>query len=180
MKINTPDKLIVHHTGGTDANPLADTSHHTFEIVDAYHKGLWGFRSTLGHYIGYHYFIEKDGKVTQGRADNEEGAHTLGQNTKSIGICLAGNFDATLPTEAQIKALTKLLKELSVKYNIPASNIFPHRKFANKTCYGSKLANDWAANLVKTDNTCSLSLFSIDQLFAEILKRIKEMKEKGL
>lgn len=26
---NFPEYLIVHHTGGTDADPLTDTSHHT-------------------------------------------------------------------------------------------------------------------------------------------------------
>lgn len=180
MRVNAPEWLIIHHTGGTDANPLTDTSHHTFEIVDYYHKGLWSFKSSLGHYIGYHYFIEKDGKITQGRADQDEGAHTKGMNLKSLGICLAGNFDLTLPTEAQITALTELLKELSIKYSIPVANIVPHRKFANKTCYGNKLANDWAANLVKVENAVALSMFSIDELFGELLRRIKEMKAKGL
>lgn len=178
--MNVPEWIIVHHTGGVDANPLADTSNHTFEIVDNYHRGLWNFVSSLGHYIGYHYFIEKDGKVTQGRADNDEGAHVKGYNLKSIGICLAGNFDATLPTEAQTNALRELLKELSSKHNIPATKIVPHRKFANKTCYGNKLSNDWAANLLKGTVEKDLSQFTLDELFSEVMRRIKEMKEKGL
>jgi len=178
-KINVPKWLIVHHTGGTDASPRADTSHHTFEIVDNYHRGLWNFRSSLGHYIGYHYFIDKNGKVTQGRADTEEGAHTKGMNLKSIGVALAGNFDATLPTAEQTEALTELLKELSIKYTIPVTNIVPHRMFANKTCYGNKLGNKWAADLVKVDNKGSLSQFTLTELFVEIQKRIEAMK-KGL
>src|SRR3990167_11059384 len=123
--LNTPEYLIVHHTGGTKADPLADTSHHTYEIVDAYHKSLgWeGF--------GYHFFIDKGGALKAGRAENYHGAHTLGYNQKSIGICLAGNFDATLPTKEQEDALAVLLTELRKKYLIPRENIVPHRKFAN-------------------------------------------------
>lgn len=178
-RVNVPEFLIVHHTGGTDANPLADTSHHTFEIVDDWHRKLWQFRSSLGHFIGYHYFIDKTGKVTQGRADADEGAHVRGMNLKSIGICLAGNFDATLPTAEQTEALTEVLKELSAKHSIPVANIVPHRKFSNKTCYGNKLSNDWAANLLKSDKRNSLEDYSTAELFIELQRRVNEMK-KGL
>lgn len=142
MQDNFPEYIIVHHTGGTNADPLADTSHHTFKIVDDYHKSL-GWES-----IGYHYFIEKDGALNAGRAETRHGAHTVGYNQKSIGICLAGNFDLTLPTEEQIKTLTILIKDIRTRYEIPTEKIIPHRKFANKTCYGNKLTDDWARKLV--------------------------------
>lgn len=112
MNKNIPKFLIIHHCGGTDLNPLADSSNQTFEDVNAYHRtapNVWlGYLSSLGYAIGYHYFIEKNGKVTQGRADTDEGAHCKGFNTQSIGICLAGNFDATMPSQAQIEALKAL------------------------------------------------------------------------
>ena len=147
--LNIPQYLIVHHCGGTDANPLEDSSNQTFETVDTYHKSLWNFVSSLGHYIGYQYFIDKTGKLTQGRADTDEGAHTIGYNLKSIGICLAGNFDATLPTQAQINTLTSLLAQKSLQYSILAGKIVPHRMFAAKTCYGGKLSDTWASDLIK-------------------------------
>lgn len=152
MNKNNPLALIVHHTGGTDANPLADSSSQTFEIVNAWHRQnplVWlGYLSSLGYAIGYHYFIDKTGKVTQGRADTDEGAHTIGKNTSSLGICLAGNFDLTLPTTAQITVLQTLLKEKMQQYKITADNIHPHRHFVQKTCYGKNLADDWARSLV--------------------------------
>ena len=147
--INVPQYLVIHHTGGIDANPLADSSNQTFEIVDAYHKQLWNFVSSLGHYIGYQYFIDKTGKLTQGRADTDEGAHTIGYNLKSLGICLAGNFDATLPTQAQIDTLKTILSQKSLQYSIPLEKIVPHRTFAVKTCYGKNLPDTWASDLVK-------------------------------
>lgn len=140
--MNKPEYIIVHHTGGTDANPMADTSNHTKDQVDAYH------RSKGWNEIGYNWFIEKDGLTKKGRDENKTGAHTIGYNERSIGICLAGNFDATKPTEAQISSLKALLKQKAEQYHIPLEKIVPHRNFANKSCYGSLLNDGWARELL--------------------------------
>lgn len=140
--------IIVHHTGGTDAQPLADSSNYTVKQCDKDHKDRFNMLSSLNYYVGYTYFIDKKGVVTQTRLDGEEGAHAKGYNSNSIGICLAGNFDATLPTQAQVDSLTKLLKEKSAKFGILPENIIPHRNVAKKTCYGMKLPEDWARKLI--------------------------------
>ncbi len=141
---NFPEYIIVHHSGGTDQNPLEDTSNHTAKIMEDYHlsKGWEG--------LGYQYVIHKNGDVWAGRPETYHGAHTVDYNKKSIGICLAGNFDATLPTPEQIKSLTDLMNTIKVKYNIALDKIVPHRTFANKTCYGLKLPDDWARKLLQT------------------------------
>jgi N-acetylmuramoyl-L-alanine amidase len=152
MNKNTPEYLIIHHTGGTDAYPLADSSNQTFEDVNAYHRtapNVWlGYLSSLGYAIGYHYYIDKKGKVTQGRADTDEGAHCIGYNRVSLGICLAGNFDATMPTPEQIEALKHLVVQKQLVYNIPLSKVLPHRTFAQKTCYGRLLPDNWVQMLL--------------------------------
>lgn len=145
--------LIVHHTGGTEVDPLADSSNQSFDIVNEDHRRKWNFKSSLGYYIGYQYFIDKAGKITQGRKDNEEGAHTIGRNKESIGICIAGNFDLTMPTPEQIKTLKELLIQKKKEYNILPSNIIPHRHFAVKTCYGKNLSEDWARGLLYHEDT---------------------------
>ena len=43
--------------------------------------------------IGYHFYVRKDGKIYQGRPIETVGAHTLGANQKSIGICFEGDFE---------------------------------------------------------------------------------------
>ncbi len=149
MAINIPTKIIVHHTGGSDANPLQDSSDFSFNQCNELHRVKFDMKSSLGFYIGYHYYIEKNGTLRQGRADTDEGAHTIGQNTSSLGICLAGNFDLTTPTASQITTLASLLIALSDKYKIAPVNIVPHRTFATKTCYGNKLSASWAADLVR-------------------------------
>ncbi len=159
-KVNKPKYLIVHHTGGTDANPLADTSNQPFETVNGYHRVRFGedVKSSLGFFIGYHYFIGKDGLVTRGRDDEDEGVHCnqvedgKSLNLQSIGICLAGNFDVTEPTKAQAESLRQLLRDKCQQWNIPAKSIYPHRHWAPKTCYGRRLPAWWARGLIEPSN----------------------------
>lgn len=142
--MNKPTVIITHHTGGTDAAPLADSSNATVKDVDSWHKLRWpGFVSRKGYHVGYHYFINKKGEVTQTRDHDEEGAHCIGMNNKSIGVCFAGNFDLTMPTDAQMLAWYHLYGSLLKQYpNIPT---YPHRKYATKTCHGRLLSDDYFA-----------------------------------
>jgi N-acetylmuramoyl-L-alanine amidase len=134
--------LIIHHFGGTQGDAKADTSYQTFKDVDDYHRSLgWGG-------CGYHYVIERTGKVTQGRKDNEIGAHTIGKNEESLGIALAGNFDVTLPTPEQIEALKQLVTDKMYEHHVPIDNVVPHRKFASKSCYGNLLSDNWIKSLI--------------------------------
>ena len=144
--MNIPTVVITHHTGGTDANPLADSSFATVDDVNNWHYERWPeFKSQRGYFVGYHYFIAKDGTITQTRNHNEEGAHVIGMNKKSIGVCFAGNFDVTLPTPQQMNSWYNLYGTLLAEYpNIPT---FPHRKYATKTCHGKLLKdNHFAVN----------------------------------
>jgi len=139
--MNQPIVIVTHHTGGTDAQPLADSSFATVNDVDQWHKARWpGFISRRGFHVGYHYFIQKNGKVTQTRDHDEEGAHVIGMNNKSIGVCFAGNFDLTLPTREQMETWYKLYSDLLKLY--PGIPTYPHRKYATKTCHGKLLKDE--------------------------------------
>jgi N-acetylmuramoyl-L-alanine amidase len=135
---NTPTKVIVHHSAAVTPLPQ-------FDAINQWHKERQFTLSQLGHYVGYHYVIEKDGTVIQARNEGEEGCHTIGQNKQSIGVCMVGNFDTETPTPEQEDALGKLLSMLIQKYKIQITDILPHRKFAEKSCYGSSLPDWWAA-----------------------------------
>lgn len=135
---NRPTEIIVHHDGVSRSGP-------SFDIINEYHKGREFPLSSLGFYVGYTWWIERDGKMLRARADNEEQAHTKGENFRSIGIGLAGNFDVEDPTPEQVVSLRVLLQHYCSLYNIPAERIYPHRHFAAKTCYGSRLPDWWAA-----------------------------------
>lgn len=135
-RLNKPDKVIVHHTSVSQIQ----NSQQYKATLDYHINQNW-------QDIGYHYFIEPDGTIKRGRWEEKEGAHTNTtdyQNRKSIGVCLTGNFDIELPTKEQEQALKGLLEKLNYK------DIRPHRAFENKTCYGSKLSDDWAENLINS------------------------------
>lgn len=80
-----------------------------------------------------------DGNIEVGRyldGDNfinksEVGAHTLGYNENSIGICLIGVKSFT---EKQFKSLELLLKSLLLIYGLDKSCIKGHYHFAKKSC----------------------------------------------
>jgi N-acetylmuramoyl-L-alanine amidase len=91
--------------------------------------------------IGYHFVIEKNGKLKKGRSEKFVGAHVLGYNKNSLGICLIGNFDEFFPTEKQLKTLLKFLKKILKKYKLSSKNILGHREFpgVKKTCPGKNI-----------------------------------------
>ncbi|OGK35105.1 hypothetical protein A3F59_02625 [Candidatus Roizmanbacteria bacterium RIFCSPHIGHO2_12_FULL_38_13] len=122
-----PTAIIIHHELGN----------HGFWGVNDFHKQLWNFKSSLGFYIAYQYYIGKDGIVYQGRLDDEEGCHTKGRNFDSIGICLQGDFDIERPTLAQTIALKNLILKKMTYWAILPNNIYGHRIYANyKSCPG--------------------------------------------
>lgn len=100
--------------------------------IDAWHRN----QGWAG--IGYHYVIDLDGTVEKGRDESKAGAHCVGYNNKSLGICYIGGLakDGEAPkdtrTDAQKAALIKLLKELKAKY--PNAKIVGHNQFAKKAC----------------------------------------------
>jgi|Deesub1362A_J573_1020465.scaffolds.fasta_scaffold08563_2 N-acetyl-anhydromuramyl-L-alanine amidase AmpD len=65
--------------------------------------------------VGYHFVIDSQGVIHLTRKIEEIGAHVKGDNECSIGICLCGNFETTLPKEVQVESLKTLIKRLIKK-----------------------------------------------------------------
>lgn len=88
--------------------------------------------------IGYHYIVLLDGSVAEGRPEEKAGAHCLGHNAHSIGICYVGGLDsdgitpADTRTPAQTAALRRLVAGMMKKY--PGASLHGHREFAAKAC----------------------------------------------
>ena len=96
--------------------------------------------------IGYHYVIELDGKVVEGRPVELVGAHCVGQNKFSIGICYIGGMNKSMSkpkdtrTEEQKESIVKLIKKLRGRYG--DLTIHGHNEFANKACPSFDVANE--------------------------------------
>lgn len=121
-KIN---KIIIHCSATKEGQKF------TVKDIDTWHRQK-GYKS-----VGYHYVILLDGTIETGRPESEVGAHCTGHNTNSIGICYIGGLDANsnpkdTRTDAQRKALIKLVKELKAKYQ--GATVHGHNEFANKAC----------------------------------------------
>ena len=120
------DEIIVHCTATPEGKDF------TVADVRRWHKAQ-GWSD-----IGYHYLIYRDGSVHPGRGEAQMGAHCLGHNARSIGVCYVGGLaaDGKTPkdtrTEAQKAALRALLKKLRGRY--PGARIYGHRDFAAKAC----------------------------------------------
>ena len=176
--MNKPQWIILH----TEAAPVKMDAPR-FAVVNEYHRQQFDFKSSLGFYCGYHYFIEKNGKIIQARADTDEGAHTKGYNSVSLGICLAGNGDVEMPIESQKQALGGLIGRKMVQFGISKENIVPHRHFLahkEKTCYGRLLSNEWARNLITavTPVTPPPAIPSITQQLSAIQKALNWIAEQ--
>lgn len=97
--------------------------------------------------IGYHFVIDGDGTVYEGRPINIKGSHVYLNNTGKIGIALMGNFQdetgidnykdigklltgaaPTKPTKAQIESLKQLINKLKSQYTIVKTG--GHKDFA--------------------------------------------------
>ena len=88
--------------------------------------------------IGYHFVIYLDGSVHEGRPLERIGAHTIGHNRNSIGVCYIGGMNKEYTkakdtrTTAQKESLENLLMSYKNKYK--DIKIYGHRDFANKAC----------------------------------------------
>ena len=142
--------LAVHHVGTSAAAPTASMQSITSQQVNDLHKTRFDFKSALGYYGGYNFFIEADGKVTQFRQIGEDTAAQLGYNFDGlvISVCLAGNFSLgspDRPTANQIMRLQELREDIeNAGIKIAEENIVPHRHFADTECFGMALSEDWA------------------------------------
>jgi N-acetylmuramoyl-L-alanine amidase len=129
MAIRTLDTIdtIIIHCSDTPENRTV-----TVEEIDQWHRKR-GFDM-----IGYHYFIDIDGNVHQGRTIDKVGAHAKGKNTRSIGICYAGGCNSDLQpkdtlTELQQKNMTALILALGMTLQKPLK-VIGHNQVSDKAC----------------------------------------------
>ena len=131
--MNKPTHLILHCAATPEGKSF------TANDIDKMHKQR-GFKK-----IGYHYVIKLDGTIEKGRNETETGAHCVGHNSKSIGICYIGGVakDGKTPkdtrTDKQKAALFELVNDLMKKYKLTLNDVHGHYEFANKACPSFKM-----------------------------------------
>ena len=142
-----PEYIVVHTAAFSGKNCDRD-------MIDEWHKA----RNWSG--IGYHFVIlndkhneKADGTIEKGRPSNIAGAHTLGLNSRSLGICCIGHGDKDDFTPAQYESLYSLVRRLMTEFSIPVSKVIGHREMnvladqdiissryrTSKSCPGNKI-----------------------------------------
>lgn len=111
--------LIVVHCSATRAD--RDFTENDLEVCHR-HRGFNG--------AGYHFYIRKNGDIKNTRPLEKPGAHALGYNAHSIGICYEGGLDVRYRpvdtrTEWQKHSLRVLIRTLLMDY--PGCRVCGHR-----------------------------------------------------
>ncbi|XP_070570776.1 peptidoglycan-recognition protein SC2-like isoform X1 [Ptychodera flava] len=130
--------VILHHTAGKRC--------FTYENCSAVMRGIQNFHMDVRKWwdIGYTFCVGEDGRVYEGRGWNVQGAHTIGYNNKSIGLCILGNFVNVSPKQVALDTAQAFLK-YSVEMNKLTSDyiLYGHRQAKNGTeCPGDALFKD--------------------------------------
>lgn len=104
----------------------------TVDRIRQWHKAR-GFSD-----IGYHYIIQPDGTIQEGRPLSKIGAHTIGHNRYTIGIAYVGGLDShgkpcdTRSYEQKI-SLNKLITFL--RHSYPSIiRVSGHNNYSKKDC----------------------------------------------
>ncbi|XP_078032652.1 peptidoglycan recognition protein 3-like [Augochlora pura] len=140
LKINPPPFVVIHHS--------ATDSCKTQAICQAKVRAFQNHHIDVNNWIdiGYNFVVGEDGNVYEGRGWDKKGAHATAYNSKSIGICITGNFVAHEPNAAAIAATKKL-----IAYGVAIGKIqenyqlIGHLQAGQTECPGESLYN-----LIKT------------------------------
>ena len=136
MRRTRTDSIVFHHS-------LADQSN--AETIDKWHRAKgWGC-------IGYHYVVLRDGTIEHGRDVHLVGAHALGRNRTSLGICLEGDFRIYEPSYAQVVSASKLYHDACRLYQKSLRIGYHRYKWLWNACPGPMLDRaDFSEVLLKS------------------------------
>jgi hypothetical protein len=143
--------------GGTPADP-AQAHRQTITHITLHHQGepykpgtdpqqylrnlqTWSRNTKHWLDIPYHYIIDLDGKIFEGRKIEYAGdTNTEYDPTGHALIEVVGNFEEVEPNQQQLDAVVRLMAMLAKKYGVTLDHIASHRDFSKQTvCPGANL-----------------------------------------
>lgn len=87
--------------------------------------------------ISYQFLVFQSGHVYEGRGWGRVGAHTIGRNSSSVGICFVIDGEKCQPSDAALHAAEELIGDGIRRGHIAAEHRrAPHDEFKNKVCPG--------------------------------------------
>jgi hypothetical protein len=143
--------------GGTPADPALVrkqeisyiTLHHQGEPFPPgkdpvqYLRNLQTWSRATKHWadIPYHYIIDLDGKIYEGRDIRYAGDTNTEYDPMGHALIeVVGNFEEVEPNQKQLDAVVDLMAMLAAKYHVPVERIASHRDYSAQTvCPGKNL-----------------------------------------
>lgn len=108
-----------------------------------YMKNLqnWSRREKRWIDLPYHYVIDLEGKIYEGRDIRYAGdTNTEYDPTGHALIEVVGNFEEVEPNQAQLDAVVRTMTYLAAKYSVPVDSIRGHKDYSTRTsCPGKNL-----------------------------------------
>ena len=95
-------------------------------------------QSRFGAGISYNFIVFPSGRIYQGASVDRIAYHSgPGRNVRGAAICLAGNYEDNLMTNAQISAVAWLIRRgIQRGWWTSAGRLIPHRSFSSTACSG--------------------------------------------
>ncbi len=89
--------------------------------------------------IGYHFIIDRAGRLWEGRDLRYQGAHVKNHNPHNIGIMVLGNFDEQRPSQKQYDKLRVTVGGLMKLYRVAGRRVYTHQELMPTACPGTFL-----------------------------------------
>jgi hypothetical protein len=90
--------------------------------------------------IPYHYYVDAEGQIAEGRETNFAGDTNTGYNTSGfLQIVVEGDFEKEVPSKEQISALRTLLTWILHSRGLTVESISVHKDHAATDCPGRNL-----------------------------------------
>jgi len=90
--------------------------------------------------VPYHYLIDLDGHVYEGRDWHYMGeTNTTYDPSGHLLISILGNYNLQEPTQAQLNAIADVMAWAVKKFDVPLDSIRGHYQYAQTDCPGKNL-----------------------------------------
>lgn len=132
---HTINQITLHHSGSSE--PLKEEDN-PVEILNRLFD--WGVDDRNWWDLPYHYLIDLDGTIYEGRNPKYAGeTNTTYDPRGHLLISVMGNYSQQEPTKAQIDAIAEMMAYGIQKYDLTIDDIYGHGDWADTSCPGGHL-----------------------------------------